>query len=170
MSNYIEDFIDPFWDTSYENLDYIQESFNDPESAEFWLSKGYHLPFTGYMCDMRSKQPDWNTKFIDHFTQKGWKNIGTSYYRMDTGVVLPTHRDLYKKYVQLFDLKGQEQKIKRAILFLRDWESGHYAEYDGQPYVKWLAGNYVEWSYDLPHMAANLGLTPRYTLQITGHL
>ena len=34
----------------------------------------------------------------------------------------------------------------------------------------WQAGDTVEWTYDLPHMAANIGLEPRYTLQITGHL
>jgi hypothetical protein len=89
---------------------------------------------------------------------------------MDTGTVLPVHRDLYKKYVEIFDLKGKESTICRAIVFLEDWQSGHYAEYNNEPYVDWLAGTVVEWQYDLPHMAANLGLTPRYTLQITGHV
>jgi hypothetical protein len=28
----------------------------------------------------------------------------------------------------------------------------------------------VEWQYDAPHMAANMGIEPRYTLQITGHI
>jgi hypothetical protein len=89
---------------------------------------------------------------------------------MDTGTVLPNHQDLYKKYVQIFDLEGQEQKIYRAIVFLEDWQSGHYAEYDGIPYVGWRSGDCVIWHYDLPHMAANIGLLPRYTLQITGHI
>jgi hypothetical protein len=39
-----------------------------------------------------------------------------------------------------------------------------------QPIVNWKAGHVVEWLYDTPHMAANIGLEPRYTLQITGHL
>jgi hypothetical protein len=89
---------------------------------------------------------------------------------MDTGTVLPVHSDLYKKYVEIFDLKGRESTIHRAIVFLEDWQSGHYAEYGRDPYVGWVAGNVVEWQYDLPHMAANLGTTPRYTLQITGHV
>jgi hypothetical protein len=33
-----------------------------------------------------------------------------------------------------------------------------------------LAGDVVVWPYDTPHMAANMGLIPRYTLQITGHI
>ena len=117
---------------------------------------------------MRHRQPTWNTQFIDHFAARGWKDIGTSYYRMNTGTVLPTHGDLYKRYVEIFRLQGQEHRIHRAIVFLQDWQSGHYAECKGQPFVDWSAGDVVEWCYDTEHMAANLGINPRYTLQITG--
>jgi hypothetical protein len=78
--------------------------------------------------------------------------------------------DLYLKYIDLFDLKGQEHTIRRAIVFLEDWQPGHYAEYQDVAFVNWRAGATIEWTYDTPHMAANLGLTPRYTLQITGHV
>ena len=89
---------------------------------------------------------------------------------MDTGTVLPNHSDLYLKYIDLFNLKGKEKTIRRAIVFLENWQSGHYAECAETPIVNWDAGNVIEWEYDTPHMAANLGLTPRYTLQITGHI
>jgi hypothetical protein len=160
----------PFWDTEYQQLDYINEEFNDSQQTNTWLSQGYSDQFTGDMCDMRSPQPSWNQRFIDIFSGLGWKDIGTSYYRMKTGTVLPTHSDTYKKYIELFDLKGCESTIHRAVIFLEDWAPGHYAEYVGQPHVHWIAGATVEWTYDTPHMAANLGLTPRYTLQITGHV
>ena len=117
---------------------------------------------------MRHCQPAWNAQFVEYFTAKGWKDVGTSYYRMNTGTVLPTHGDLYKRYVEIFDLQGQETRIHRAIVFLRDWQPGHYAEYEGNPFVNWSAGDVVEWQYNTEHMAANLGLDPRYTLQITG--
>ena len=100
----------------------------------------------------------------------GWQDIGTSYYRMDTGTVLPEHSDRYVKYIDLFNLHKQEHQIRRAIVFLEEWSSGHYSECAGEPYVNWHAGDVIEWQYDTPHLAANLGLTPRYTLQITGHI
>jgi hypothetical protein len=87
---------------------------------------------------------------------------------MNTGTVLPTHGDLYLKYIELFNLQGREHTIRRAVIFLEDWQPGHYAEYQNTAYVNWRAGATIEWAYDTPHMAANLGLTPRYTLQITG--
>jgi hypothetical protein len=160
----------PFWDNSYKTLDYINESFNDVTLSQKWLAQGYANQFTGDMCDMRSAQPTFNQRFLDIFAGQGWKDIGTSYYRMNTGTVLPTHSDLYLKYIELFNLQGQEHTIRRAVIFLEDWQPGHYAEYQDITFVNWKAGATVEWSYDTPHMAANLGLTPRYTLQITGHV
>jgi hypothetical protein len=162
--------LQPFWDDSYIHLDYANEEFNDPYQLLIWRGQGYANRFTGDMCDMRSPQPTWNQRFLEIFTGQGWHDVGTSYYRMNTGTVLPTHKDLYKKYVSLFELQGKEHSIRRAIVFLEDWKPGHYAEYEDTPFVGWRAGAVVEWTYDVPHMAANLGTIPRYTLQITGHV
>ena len=157
-----------FWDDEYRRLDYINEPFNDSVSVNRWTSQGYANRFTGEMCDMRSPQPSWNQTFINIYREMGWRDIGTSYYRMATGTILPVHQDLYVRYIELFNLAGQEHRIRRAIVFLEDWESGHYFEGGSQALTGWSAGDAVEWVYDLPHMAANMGLTPRYTLQVTG--
>lgn len=159
-----------FWDDEFKTLSYVTEPFNDQGSVSLWTGLGFSNKFTGEMCDMRGKQPTWNHQFINIFEQLGWIDVGTSYYRMHPGTILPTHQDLYKKYIEVFNLTGQEQSIRRAIVFLEDWKPGHYAEYNDQPFCSWTAGWTVEWSYDAPHMAANMGLEPRYTLQITGHL
>jgi len=160
----------PFWDDEYRTLDYLDETFNDPATMQQWLEQGYPNKFTGSMCDLRSRQPSWNQRFIDLFAEQGWLDIGTSYYRMQTGTVLPTHGDIYAKYKQVFDLEGREHTIRRAIVFLEDWKPGHYLEIMGRPVVDWRAGAVIEWTYDTPHMAANIGLEDRYTLQITGHI
>lgn len=162
--------IPKFWDDEFKHLDYVNETFNDPVNLKKWLDMGFANKFTGDMCDMRGQQPSWNHHFIDFFSGVGWKNIGTSYYRMMPGTILPTHSDLYVKYVNLFDLQGKEHSIRRAVVYLEDWRPGHYGEYCGRPMVNWTAGQTVEWAYDAPHMAANMGTEPRYTLQITGHL
>ena len=159
--------LEKFWDDEFKSLDYINEPFNDDENTRAWIELGFPPRFTGDMCDMRSAQPSWNNVFIQHFADLGWQDVCTSYYRMMPGTVLPTHGDLYLKYIDLFGLTTKE--IYRAVVFLEDWQPGHYAEYLNTPYVNWSAGATVEWTYDSPHMAANMGFTPRYTLQITGH-
>jgi hypothetical protein len=159
-----------FWDDEYTRLDYVNEPFNDTWQTHVWQGQGYSGRFTGDMCDMRSPQPSWNHRFVELFAMMGWQDIGTSYYRMGTGTILPTHQDRYVKYIQLYDLENKKESIRRAIVFLEDWSSGHYAEYADQPLVGWTAGTVVQWNYDTPHMAANMGIRHRYTLQITGHV
>ena len=162
--------LEVFWDDEFKHLNYIQEPFNDPDDVAKWLSLGYQNKVCGEMCDMRHKLPSWNHKFIEHYQLLGWNNIGVSYYRMTTGTVMPVHQDRYKRYVELFNLQGKEHTIRRALVLLEDWKSGHYLELQGIPYTDWKAGQVVEWTYDPPHMAANIGLEDRYTLQITGHV
>lgn len=158
-----------FWDDEFKHLEYINEPFNDPISVNRWISQGYQSKITGDLCDMRHRLPSWNYKFIELYEAQGWKDIGIAYYRMPTGTVMPVHSDLYKKYIEVFNLQGQEQSIRRALVLLEDWKSGHYLEVNGIPVIDWHAGQVIEWEYDTPHMAANIGLEPRYTLQITGH-
>jgi len=159
-----------FWSDEYKSLNYVHEQFNDSESLKKWKALGYSDKVTGDMCDMRSPQPKCNNQFINIFTEMGWKDIGTSYYRMDTGTVLPTHSDLYLRYIELYNLQGQEQHIRRAVIFLEDWRPGHYSEINGEGMSFWTAGTTLEWQYDAPHAAANIGIDPRYTLQLTGHI
>lgn len=162
--------LEVFWDDEFKHLDYIQEPFNDSQDVDRWLSQGYQSKICGELADMRGRQPSWNQKFIEYYSAAGWKDIGTAYYKMTSGTVMPVHQDRYVRYVDLFNLKGQEKSIRRALIFLEDWQSGHYLEIAGKPITEWTAGTVVEWIYDVPHMAANIGLPPRYTLQITGHL
>jgi len=159
-----------FWDDEYKLLDYQHESFNDAASIARWTDMGYSSKFTGHMADMRVLQPSWNNQFVKIYQDLGWKDIGTSYYRMDTGTVLPTHSDLYTRYVTIHNLQGREDTVRRAVVFLEDWQPGHYSEINGVGMVNWTAGTVIEWSYDTPHAAANIGIAPRYTLQITGHI
>ena len=164
--------IEPFWDDEYKRLDYRLESFNNPDDLARWRREGYVHPtshFTGFMCDMRKPQPSWNHRLIswaeDYFKIN---NVGTSYYRMGTGVILPVHSDIYRRYCKLYNCKIDD--IIRILVMPEDWKSGHYLELAGKAYTNWRAGDYFWWYGSTPHMAANIGVEKRYSIQITGHI
>jgi hypothetical protein len=81
--------------------------------------------------------------------------------------VLPTHSDTYARFREVYGIADPDS-IWRAVIFLEPWASGHYFEIDGDPYTEWQAGDTVVWQNTVPHLAANVGMTMRYTLQITG--
>jgi|GEM_PF-2437985 len=163
--------IEPFWDNEYKNLSYTHELFNNNDDLIKFKRQGYMQQrkyFTGLMCDMRKKQPSWNEKFIEWFSKEfELKNVCSSYYKMGTGTILPNHKDTYIRYKELFNCSSID--IERAIIFLENWKSGHYFEIENTPIIEWSTGDYVWWKSNTEHMAANIGVTDRYTLQLTGH-
>jgi len=153
------------WWTNHESLPYYNESFNDPKSLEWWRSLGYtQTKFTGDMYDMRSEEPSWMNEFREYLP---WNHFSWCVYRMAPGCALPKHSDLYVRFRELYNI-DDPTKIRRAVVFLDDWQSGHYFDVNDNPILQWKAGEGVIWEYDTPHCAANVGVTNRYTLQITG--
>lgn len=116
------------------------------------------------MYDMRNPEPGWIDPFREIFL---WRNWAWSVYRMGPGTVLPNHGDTYARYRKIYGILNLDS-IRRAVVFLEDWQSGHYFEIDHVPVTGWAAGDYVAWSGATQHLAANMGETPRFTLQITG--
>ncbi len=160
------DHIDPSWELSHRALNYINRPFNDVETLTEWQKQGhYYAKYTGDMIDIRDGMPQWA---IDIGEKIGLKNTGTSLYKMLPGTILPIHRDTYSLYKKVHGLPDDFTDIARAIVFLEGWQSGHYFEIDNTPIINWKAGDIVAWYYDTPHIAANIGSTNRYTLQITG--
>jgi hypothetical protein len=156
--------VEPWW-VSHRSLPYENEPFNDPESLELWRKLGYtQTRFTGDMYDMRNPEPAWIDPFRFHFP---WQHFSWSIYCMPPGTVLPNHSDTYVRFREIYNITDSD-KIYRAIVMMEDWQSGHYLEIDGNPITKWIAGDVYIWQNDVKHLAANNGMTNRYTLQITG--
>jgi hypothetical protein len=164
--------IEPFWSKqSFSRLDYQRKTFNNEKDFIRWKRQGYWQDkrhYGGLLCDMTQKQTIWNNDIIAWFedTYKA-KDVGTSYFKMETCSYLPNHSDTYDMYRKLFNCKLKD--CFRVIVFLEDWRSGHISEIDSVPLTNWRAGDYVFWESDTSHMAGNMGVDHRYTLQITGH-
>lgn len=154
-----------WWGLKHRSLDYINEPFNDQDSVDKWRALGFtQEQFTGEMYDMRFQEPEWIDGFGAYFK---WHCLSWSVYKMGPGIILPNHSDLYTKFLEINHLKDSS-RVWRAVVFLENWNSGHYLEIDGNGITGWVAGDYVAWNDDVCHLAANMGETNRYTLQLTG--
>lgn len=155
--------VNPFWTNEYKFFNYKEKYFNDPILMNKWIDLGYKGNFGGGVYDMQNKMPAWTSPFFSLFP-----GIHTSitFFKMLVSDILPTHSDTYQRFIEIHKIKNPKS-IKRSIIFLEDWKSGHIFEIENQAMTNWKAGDFVLWEYDTPHMAANLGLEPRFTLQIT---
>ena len=153
------------WNDDFKNFDYTRQPITGKE-ADTWREQGYtHETTTGKMYDSRNVMPDWVSKVAEMINLH---NTGFVIYRMDTLDIMPTHVDHFNTYCRVF--KQQRKDVRRAIVFLEDWKPGHYFEVGGRAVTDYVAGEYVLWHPDVPHAASNIGIDPRYTLQITGTL
>ena len=82
------------------------------------------------------------------------------------GQCLPWHADKYATYKK-FNNIPEDQDITRIILFLHNQEPGQQL-WIGDKFCTGQAGDYVGWTNQTVHMAANLSNVDRYNLQITG--
>ena len=151
-----------------ENLEYFYEEFNDPEISQYWQEVWGYRFRTGLQADFRTAQPAWIQHTVQDLRDQGFnlQNIGTSFYVMRPGDILPRHQDTYARYCRHHGVRTDQ--IWRAIVFLQDWQPGFLFEINDQSISGYDNGNYVIWYNDAPHMAGNVGSQPRYTLQITG--
>lgn len=157
--------IDPWWDDSFKQLEYIYTPLTNNDDLVRWINEGYRgMNLNGGLYDMKQPTPEYGKPFLTLFD---WDNVGISFYKMVTCDALPLHRDSYNSYRKMFNIVDPGV-IWRCIVFLEDWKSGHYFEIDGKPRLEWQRGDYVMWNYDVEHYAGNFGTEPRYTMQITG--
>lgn len=147
----------------FYNFDYIKQPIKDSE-VEKWRAEGYtHSDFTGAMYGGTNPMPSW---VQDVASEIGLHTPGFTFYKMSTLEIMPPHIDHFETYCQVFNIP--REKVFRAIVFLEDWKPGHYFEYNKEPFTGWKKGDYVLYSTDVTHAASNIGIEPRYTLQITG--
>lgn len=157
--------INPSWDETFD-FPWKKQPLKESETTE-WTEKGYQVrSFSGWMYDNKNPMPDWVHEIGNNFPKLQDKTYVI--YKMETTEIMPVHVDHYETYMRLFNVERKD--IRRVIVFLKNWESGHYFEIANRGLVNWRKGDYVEWTADEPHAASNIGLTPRYTLQITGHV
>ena len=92
--------------------------------------------------------------------------ISVSVIKQEPGNIIPKHRDMFFKIRVQYP--NVETELVRANIFLEDWKSGHYIEFDEQPHTHWKANEGFILNQDVIHLSANAGLEDKYTLQISG--
>jgi len=156
--------IQPFWTDEYKNLPYEQNPYSDVNKVDYWKSLGFtHTHFTGKMCIVNPDDYSWADNFFKLFNGI---NIGVTFYKMETGVIMPIHLDHFNTYKQIYNLSNSKN-IYRSIVFLESRKNGHIFEIENKLIQSWNPGDYVLWNNTAHHAAANLGVEPRYTVQIT---
>lgn len=100
------------------------------------------------------------------FAPKKSNKVGFLFSKLDSGHMVPEHKDHFTNFAKFHKIKNKNS-IKRRLVFVEDWKPGHYFQVGRVPFINWKSGDYVEWGKDEKHFGGNIGMSPRYVLQVT---
>jgi hypothetical protein len=167
MFDYTTGHIGRFWgEEGFKDLTYVKKPIKQSQVDE-WIEAGYGdvKSFNGSMYDNSNPMPEWALRFDTYFPNI--KNKTYTIYKMETLEIMPPHVDHFDYYMSSNNIDDKDQ-VCRIIVMLEDWKPGHYLEINGRAFTNWVAGDWFQWTGNCPHAAGNIGIQPRYTLQITG--
>ena len=128
---------------------------------------GYKKDQTEYVQIFSGEYP----KLFENFIKlSGLGYASSSLIKQYPGNIIPWHYDthitLKNKISKFKELKNK--KIIRYMVFLTDWDWGHYFCVGNNVVHQWRAGDIITWNPIVHHCGSNAGMTPKITLNITG--
>lgn len=84
------------------------------------------------------------------------------------GNVMPWHQDKFIYFRRLHT--DQSEYIVRFIVFMKDWDIGHFLQAGNSVISHWKAGDVILWHPHRLHLSANVGISDKWTLNVTGIL
>lgn len=153
------------WNQTHRFLEYRFDTFKDPNQDSDWKQAGHQTNCLSVELHQVKQDYPWMMYLHDYFDDL--TDINFCFSKFLPGTYFPMHVDRYGFYAKSRDVSDLD-RIRRYILFLEDAAPGHFLQVGSTMYHDWPQGLCVGWVNDTPHLAANLGLVDRYTLQITG--
>lgn len=155
--------VNPFWSKNFKEFNFERADITK-DQIDRWRKQGYtNQNFTSKTCNTTNTPVKWYDIVAGYI---GLHSLSYVFYKTETCDIMPVVVDYFEQHCN--KCQKQKKNIWNAVLFLDDWQSGHYFEIDGTPIVNYKEGDYVLWSTDTPYTISNIGITDLYTLQITG--
>ena len=146
-------------------LDFNSINFSEPFACYTQTDKTklHYTPHNSSIQQVFEDTPSWLGELQDQLPHK-FDNIFPSIIKINPGNTVPYHVD---KHYKLKEKYGDGESY-RFVIFLEDWDKGHYFEIHNRPYTLWSKGDWVMFGIDDWHLAGNMGEDPFYVGKITG--
>ena len=146
----------------------LRKNDNLKSKINSYISWGYTNKNTQFY---RANSKD-NEKVFKKFIQATkLDNAVGSIIKQLPGQTIPWHQDnyiIFKKSLVKEGLRKGKKKIRRYMIFLTDWDFGHYFCVGSSIVNKWKRGDIITWEPHFYHCGSNAGVKPKVTMNITG--
>ena len=149
------------------NSDKKLKKIKQHNRIDSFLDWGYKKEQTKYLQIFSDEYPELFEKFIN---LSQLDNATSSLIKQYPGNTIPWH---YDTHVTLKNKIKKNKRLKnkqiiRYMVFLTDWDWGHYFCVGNNVVHQWIAGDIITWNPIVHHCGSNAGMTPKITLNVTG--
>jgi len=147
----------------YQSLDNVssqERSSNFEDQNKNFFSAGYNEYNSKYLQTF-----DVDKKCIK-FGKTVFPRFSMSIIKQNPGQTIPAHLDTFFTFSSNNGVDPAD--CVRINVFLEDWKSGHYFEINETPVLHWKQGDAIIIRNSDLHLSGNMGMQPKYTMQITG--
>lgn len=144
-----------------------RDKANQQGRINTFIDWGYKKEQTKYLQIFSDEYPKLFEKFIK-ISKLG--SATSSLIKQYPGNIIPWHYDTHvtlKNKIKKNNV-DKNKKIIRYMVFLTDWDWGHYFCVGNNVVHQWKAGDIITWKPHVHHCGSNAGMTPKITLNITG--
>ena len=97
--------------------------------------------------------------------------MGISMFVQPPGHTIWSHVDTYSSFIRRTgDDKPDYSKLRRYMVFVRDWDFGHFFHYGNHCFSQWEAGECWDLTPGVIQSSANAGFSPKITIHWSGEI
>jgi hypothetical protein len=100
----------------------------------------------------------------------GLEMATSSIIKQYPGQTIPWHYDTHIEFYKRIASQRIKKKPIRYMIFLTDWDWGHFFSVGSTIVNKWKKGDIITWDPIMFHTGSNGGISPKVTMNITGFI
>ena len=113
----------------------------------------------------------WHEPLINLFPMLKKDKLGISLFVQPPGSMHWSHVDTYSSFIRRTgDEKPNYRRLRRYMIFPRNWDFGHFFHYGNHCMNQWETGDVWDLKPGIYHGSANSGPTPKITIHWSGEL
>lgn len=152
------------WNNEHRYLQYTYEPISQHQKAKY-VEDGYSA-VTSFVGETYSDiLPPWVYNLNNTF---GLHDQQYEFMKIRPLDIAPPYNISTARYKEKYNVDKNE--VWHAVLMLEDWQPGQYIEINGQPFAKWVAGDWFKWQGKptATFSYSNVGQYNYYILCVTG--
>jgi hypothetical protein len=140
------------------------ESFVFPQLSSAGQRNSFHKNYSKSNNDLQQAFDEEIPNFLKFSDALNLYNASISWTSIEPGQTIPVHTDSFYKLRSKYNV--DINKCVRYLIFLQNWELGHFVEFDNFELKHWKKGNVYKFDYLAKHCAANASNIRFVTCQV----